>query len=56
MPHGFTPGPLAAPVASGTTGAAAPRIRVTVFAALLGIHTLPEMSIAIPAGAPAGPE
>ncbi len=55
-PHGLTPAPLAAPVASGATGAAAPRIRVTVFAVLLGTHTLPEISIAIPAGVLPGPE
>jgi hypothetical protein len=43
-------------VASGTTGAAAPRILVTVFAVLLGTHTLPEMSTAMPPGVLPEPE
>jgi hypothetical protein len=29
---------------------------VTVFAVLLGIHTLPELSMAMPAGVLPGPE
>ena len=54
--HGSTPAPVAAAMASGTTGTAAPRIRVTVFPVLLADHTLPEMSTAIPAGVALGPQ
>jgi hypothetical protein len=50
-PYGFAPVVLfAAPVASGATGAPAPRIRVTLLLPVFAIQTLPPRSTAIPAG------
>jgi hypothetical protein len=41
---------FAVAVDSGATGAAAPRIRVTLLLPVFAIHTLPPKSIAIPLG------